>query len=93
VRFTIGTNRLAHYDLQMKHVVAPGLYTIYVGGNSVDVLEKELKLRRTERFLIRARDSDTLLAALLGAFACGERTTRLLGNGAEGEHVTNSSGV
>src|SRR5207302_1108480 len=39
VSFTLNPNQLAFYDLNMKRVVEPGFFKVYVGGNSVDGLE------------------------------------------------------
>lgn len=44
IYFTVNTKQLALYDLQMKQVVEPGFFKVYVGGNSVDVLEKEFEV-------------------------------------------------
>ncbi|MDP1678086.1 MAG: glycoside hydrolase family 3 N-terminal domain-containing protein [Bacteroidota bacterium] len=39
VEFTITQDQLAFYNLEMKKVVEPGTFTVYVGGNSVDCKE------------------------------------------------------
>jgi beta-glucosidase len=44
VSFALSPDQLAFYDLQMKRVVEPGLFKVYVGGNSVDGLENEFEL-------------------------------------------------
>jgi beta-glucosidase len=44
VSFTLNPDQLAFYDLRMKRVVEPGLFQIYVGGNSVDGLETKFEL-------------------------------------------------
>jgi beta-glucosidase len=37
VRFTIGPDALALWNMDMKHVVEPGEFTIMAGPNSVDL--------------------------------------------------------
>lgn len=39
VQFIITSDELAFYNLNMKKVVEPGTFTLFVGGNSVDCLE------------------------------------------------------
>lgn len=45
VTFTIKAEDLSFYGPDMKPVVEPGLFKIYVGGNSVDVLEGKFELK------------------------------------------------
>jgi beta-glucosidase len=44
VQFTIHTDQLAFYGLDMKRVVEPGMFNVYVGGNSVDVLGAQFEV-------------------------------------------------
>jgi beta-glucosidase len=44
VRFELSSDDLAFYNLEMKKTVEPGLFRIFVGGNSQDVLESEFKV-------------------------------------------------
>jgi len=44
VTFTLRANQLALYGLDMKRVVEPGVFKVFVGGNSVDVLETEFEV-------------------------------------------------
>ena len=44
VTFTLKPDQLAFYGLDMKRVVEPGMFKVYVGGNSVDVVESEFEL-------------------------------------------------
>jgi beta-glucosidase len=44
VTFRIGPEPLALYDRQMRHVVEPGTFTVYVGTNSDDVLTSRFEV-------------------------------------------------
>ena len=44
VRFTIQTADLSFYDLGMHRVVEPGVFKVFVGGNSVDVIEGQFEI-------------------------------------------------
>jgi beta-glucosidase len=44
VEFTLGYDDLAFYNQEMKFVVEPGTFKVFVGGNSVDVLEKTFEV-------------------------------------------------
>ena len=44
VNFELSSDDLAFYNLEMKKTVEPGLFRIFVGGNSQDVLESEFKV-------------------------------------------------
>jgi beta-glucosidase len=44
VQFTIHTDQLAFYGLDMKRVVEPGMFNVYVGGNSVEVLGAQFEV-------------------------------------------------
>ncbi|HSE40702.1 MAG TPA: glycoside hydrolase family 3 C-terminal domain-containing protein, partial [Acidobacteriota bacterium] len=44
VSFTIKPDQLAFYNLEMKRVVEPGDFTVFVGGNSEDVLSADFNL-------------------------------------------------
>jgi beta-glucosidase len=44
VTFRIGPESLALYDRQMRHVVEPGTFTVYVGTNSDDVLTSRFEV-------------------------------------------------
>ncbi len=39
IEFTLTPNDLSFYNLEMKKIVEPGTFTVFVGGNSVDCLE------------------------------------------------------
>jgi beta-glucosidase len=45
VNFVITTQQLAFYNLEMKWGVEPGIFAVFVGGNSRDVLSSEFELR------------------------------------------------
>ena len=45
VEFVVKPDQLAFYDLQMKRIVEPGWFKVFVGGNSVDVIETRFELR------------------------------------------------
>ena len=44
VRFTLGPDELSFLNREMHRVVEPGLFKIMVGGNSVDLIESELRV-------------------------------------------------
>jgi len=44
IQFTLRPTELAFLNLQMKKVVEPGLFKVYVGGNSEDVLEEQFEI-------------------------------------------------
>ena len=44
VEFSVGTDELSFLNRDMHRVVEPGIFTIMVGGNSVDVTEAKLKV-------------------------------------------------
>ena len=44
VTFTLKPEQFAFYGLDMKKVIEPGVFKVFVGGNSVDVLEDEFEL-------------------------------------------------
>ncbi|MBM2845769.1 MAG: Beta-glucosidase-related glycosidase, partial [Bacteroidetes bacterium] len=44
VTFVLKNDQLAFYGLDMKQVVEPGMFKVYVGGNSVDLVESEFEL-------------------------------------------------
>ena len=52
VRFVLGPDDLAFYDQDLRHVIEPGFFTVYVGGSSVDIQEA--------RFEVVANDSTSL---------------------------------
>jgi beta-glucosidase len=39
VEFVVTPEHFSFYNLEMKKVVEPGVFNVFVGGNSVDVLE------------------------------------------------------
>lgn len=45
IRFDLSANDLAFYDAQMRRVVEPGFFRVFVGGNSRDVKESRFELR------------------------------------------------
>ncbi len=45
VSFSIHTPQLALYNVKMERVVEPGVFKVFVGGNSVDVLEGQFNVR------------------------------------------------
>ena len=45
VRFTLHPADLAMYNLSMQRVVEPGMFHVYAGGNSVDLIEKAFEVR------------------------------------------------
>jgi beta-glucosidase len=44
VKFIISPNDLAFYDINMNYTVEPGDFKVFVGGNSVDVLEADFEI-------------------------------------------------
>ncbi|MCA9734869.1 MAG: beta-glucosidase BglX [Deferribacteres bacterium] len=48
VSFKISAEDLQFYNIAMKNVVEPGFFKVYVGGNSVDLLEKRFELVATK---------------------------------------------
>ena len=44
VSFTLRANDLAFYDLQMRRVVEPGTFTVYVGGSSTATGEARFRM-------------------------------------------------
>ena len=44
VEFILTPDKLAFYDLGMKHTVEPGMFRVFVGGNSEDVLETRFEV-------------------------------------------------
>jgi beta-glucosidase len=44
VTFTITPDQLKMYNMEMKRVIEPGRFTVYVGGNSRDLLESSLSV-------------------------------------------------
>jgi beta-glucosidase len=44
VQFILRPSELAFYNLKMQRVVEPGAFKVYVGGNSVDVLEAQFEI-------------------------------------------------
>jgi beta-glucosidase len=44
VTFRIGPEALSFYDQQMRRVVEPGTFTVFVGGNSDEVLQTKFQL-------------------------------------------------
>jgi beta-glucosidase len=44
VAFTLTSDDLKFYDGEMKYTVEPGEFSVFVGGNSRDVLEKRFVL-------------------------------------------------
>lgn len=45
VQFTIRPEQVAFYNLDMKWNIEPGMFNVFVGGNSQDVLQSEYELR------------------------------------------------
>ena len=45
VTFTITLEQLAFYNLEMKRVTEPGMFRVFVGGNSQEVLNAEFELK------------------------------------------------
>jgi len=45
VQFTLRPEQLAFYNLDMKWTIEPGMFNVFVGGNSQDVLQSEYELR------------------------------------------------
>jgi beta-glucosidase len=45
VTFTLKPDQLALYNLEMKRVVEPGTFTVFVGGNSRDVLSADFVMK------------------------------------------------
>jgi beta-glucosidase len=45
VTFTLKPDQLAFYNLEMKRVVEPGDFTVFVGGNSGDALSTDFRLK------------------------------------------------
>lgn len=44
VRFAVRISDLSFYNLEMHHVVEPGVFKVYIGGNSVDVIEGQFEV-------------------------------------------------
>lgn len=44
VTFLVNVDQLGFYDDSMKYVVEPGTFTVYVGGNSVQTLERKFEV-------------------------------------------------
>jgi len=44
VTFILKNDQLAFYGLDVKQVVEPGMFKVYVGGNSVDLVESEFEV-------------------------------------------------
>jgi len=44
VTFPLGSEHLAYHGPDMKRVVEPGKFDVYVGGNSVELLSKVLEV-------------------------------------------------
>ena len=44
VTFRLGANAFSLYDRQMRKVVEPGTFTIFVGGNSIDVTSAHVEI-------------------------------------------------
>ena len=45
VHFTLSPEQLAFYNLDMKWTIEPGVFNVFVGGNSQDVLQSEFQLK------------------------------------------------
>lgn len=45
VHFTLSSEQLTFYNLDMKWTMEPGIFNVFVGGNSQDVLQSEYELR------------------------------------------------
>lgn len=45
VQFMLRPEQLAFYNLDMKWTIEPGMFNVFVGGNSQDVLQSEYELR------------------------------------------------
>jgi beta-glucosidase len=46
VTFKVTPDQLAFYNLEMKRVIEPGMFGVFVGGNSEDVLKGEFELKK-----------------------------------------------
>ena len=44
IEFTITSAKLKFYDINMKYVAEPGEFKVFVGGNSVDLLEENFEI-------------------------------------------------
>jgi beta-glucosidase len=45
VQFTLSPEQLAYYNLDMNWTIDPGMFNVFVGGNSQDVLQSEFELK------------------------------------------------
>jgi len=45
IKFTITESMLRFYNADLKHISEPGMFTVMVGGNSKDVLMKDVELK------------------------------------------------
>jgi beta-glucosidase len=44
VRFTLGPEDFRFLDLELRPVVEPGTFTVFVGGNSRDTIEAQFRI-------------------------------------------------
>jgi beta-glucosidase len=44
LEFTLGPDELSYFDRDMRRVVEPGTFTIMIGGNSLDLIERKLSV-------------------------------------------------
>lgn len=44
VQFVLKPDQLAFYDIEMKRVIEPGTFTVYVGPNSAEALESDFEV-------------------------------------------------
>jgi beta-glucosidase len=56
IRFDLSANDLAFYNAQMKRVVEPGFFRVFVGGNSRDVKDARFTLRTANGAAVEVRE-------------------------------------